>query len=58
MKVGYTENSTINVSVDNFYGIAEEAECDITDMVGSQFEMVFEIVDNEITNILELTKVA
>ena len=58
MKVGYTENSIINVSIDDFYGIAEEAECDIIDMVGSKFEMIFEIVDNEITNILELTKVA
>ena len=57
-EVGDTGKSDIDVSVENFYGIAEEADCDVVDLVGSKFEMVFETVNDEITDILELTKVA
>lgn len=57
-EIGYTGNSDFDVSVENFYGIAEEAECDILSLVGSKFEMVFETINGEFTDILELTKVA
>lgn len=57
-EVGYTGKSDIDVSVENLYSIAEEADCDVVDLVGSKFEMVFETVNDEITDILELTKVA
>ncbi len=57
-EVGYTGKSDIDISIENLYSIAEEADCDVVDLVGSKFEMVFETVNDEITDILELTKVA